>query len=54
MIKRIICFLLGHKKYSINAIEGADIIEIKDVLGNHLVGINVCSRCGAVYSDYPV
>jgi len=45
------CLLFGHKKYRPQTLGGADVIEVKDILDKHLFGINVCDRCGAVYSD---
>jgi hypothetical protein len=51
MIDKIICAFLGHKKYSPKCLEGNDFITLKDDLDSKLVSINVCERCGAVYSD---
>ena len=54
MIKYILCFFFGHVKYEpqILKISGRkDIITLYDILGEKLVSINVCKRCGAVYSD---
>ncbi len=45
------CLLFGHKKYRPNCLNGTDIIEIKDMLGVKLVSVNICERCGAVYSN---
>jgi hypothetical protein len=51
MLDRIKCLLFGHKKYSPNALNGESIIEVKDYLHSTLVTINVCERCGEVYSN---
>jgi hypothetical protein len=48
----IICKILGHKKYSPKALEGNDLFEVKDSMGYTLVTINVCERCGKVYSTF--
>jgi len=45
------CLLFGHKKYNPDMLNNHDIIELKDALGVKLVSINICQRCGAVYSD---
>ncbi len=51
MLNWLICKIIGHKKYKVYNIECADMLTIKDSLGANLVSINVCKRCGAVYSD---
>jgi hypothetical protein len=50
------CLLFGHVAYKPNALKDnngnhCSIIEIKDALGCSLVKIEVCERCGAVFSD---
>lgn len=45
------CLLFGHKRYSPNVLRGHSLITLKDSLGSDLVSINVCERCGAVFSD---
>ena len=51
MWNKIKCFFVGHKKYSPNALKGEEFMELKDALGESLVKVNVCERCGAVYSN---
>ncbi len=53
MIKRIICYFVGHKKYNPSIFDRYDILRIEGSLGKKLIVINVCERCGAVYSNYP-
>lgn len=48
---KIKCLLFGHKKYSPNVLKENSIISLHDALGEELVNINVCERCGAVFSD---
>lgn len=48
-MKKLICFLIGHKKF--NCFDGYDILTLNDREGKKLVSINVCKRCGGVYSD---
>jgi len=45
------CLMFGHKKYSPKALENADLMSVHDSLGVKLVGVNICERCGRVYSD---
>jgi len=45
------CLLFGHKKYSPTALNSDDLMTITDALGSKLVSINICERCGRVYSD---
>ena len=45
------CLLFGHKKYRPNCLGGHSVIDIKDELGDDLFSINVCDRCGSVYSN---
>jgi hypothetical protein len=45
------CMLYGHKKYNPHALKGSNIWVLYNALGEKLVSINVCGRCGAVYSD---
>ena len=51
MWNKIICLFIGHKKYDPNILGGNDVLRISDALGSELVSINVCERCGAVYSN---
>jgi len=45
------CLLFGHKKYSHNVFQGHSLITFKDSLGSDIVNIDVCERCGAVFSN---
>lgn len=49
------CILKGHKRYEPNALKvngfQKDLISLHDDLGEKLFAVNVCDRCGAVYSD---
>ena len=45
------CLLFGHKKYSPDALQGYSLITLKDSLGSPLVNVDVCERCGTVFSD---
>ena len=51
MINWLICKLKGHKKYDPNILNGNDLMTISDSLGVSLVRINVCKRCGELYTD---
>lgn len=46
------CLLFGHEKYSPQILNGKDIVLVNDALGAPLVSINVCKRCGKVYSTF--
>jgi hypothetical protein len=48
---KIKCLLFGHKKYSPNILQGHSMFTLKDAIGSDLVSIDVCERCGAVFSD---
>lgn len=50
-MNRIICWLLGHTAYRPNALNNCGLVSLHDALGETLVTIDVCKRCGAVYSD---
>lgn len=52
MWKKIKCLLFGHKKYEPNALDGEDFMTINDALGEKLISIHICQRCGAIYSDF--
>lgn len=52
MFSRITCLIKGHKKYNPDILKGSSLIDLKDATGSHLVSINVCERCGKVYSSY--
>lgn len=52
MIKYIICFIKGHKKYNPKALNGVDVLTINDAMGVKLTSINICERCGKVYSEW--
>ena len=45
------CILLGHIPYKPNVLNGNSLLEVRDKLGASLVKVDVCSRCGAVYSN---
>jgi hypothetical protein len=51
MIKYILCFLLGHKKHCSKSMPDGNVIKTVDILGNELLTISVCERCGKVYSN---
>jgi len=51
MLKIITCLILGHIKYEPAALRDVDMVWVEDTLGQKLVGINTCQRCGGVYSD---
>ncbi len=50
-MSRFICWLFGHRKYDPQVLEGKDFSTLRDALGSPLVSVNICERCGAVYSD---
>ena len=51
MVNWLKCKIFGHIKYNPNALNGSDLLELNDYLDNSLVKVNVCARCGAVYSN---
>ena len=61
----LMCFFLGHKKYNPKTLQNRDFLNITEdfratINGEDknyhttLVSVNICRRCGAVYSDYPI
>ena len=51
MWSKIWCAIVGHKKYSPDALKGNEFIELKDQLGHSLVKVNICERCGSIYTN---
>ena len=49
---KIKCLIFGHEKRNFKTINGANIITMTDQLGNEIVAINICKRCGKVYSNW--
>jgi hypothetical protein len=49
---KIKCVIFGHEKREFKTIEGANIITMTDELGAEIVAINICKRCGKVYSNW--
>lgn len=45
------CIVFGHKKYKIKSLGFDDLFTIRDALGVRLFAINVCERCGNVFTD---
>ncbi len=52
IMNKILCFIKGHKRYTPKVLNGNHIILLRDNLGESLVSIDVCERCGAVYSTF--
>ncbi len=52
LMNKLKCLILGHKRYKPKVLNGAHIIMIRDNLGEPLVSIDVCERCGEVYSTF--
>lgn len=52
----ILCYFLGHVKYVPEHLHDFPftLLLLNDIDGSPLVKVNVCSRCGVVYSDLPV
>ena len=54
LLKFIYCLLFSHKKYNPNALHGKSFVTLTDELGASLVEVNICRRCGNLYTDFPV
>jgi hypothetical protein len=52
IMNKLKCLILGHKRYKPKSLNGNHIILIRDSMGDKLVSIDVCERCGAVYSTF--
>lgn len=52
IMNKILCLIKGHKRYAPKVLNGNHIILLRDSLGESLVSIDVCKRCGAVYSTF--
>ena len=52
VINKMKCLFLGHKRYSPKVLNGNHFFLLRDSLGESLVSIDVCERCGAVYSKF--
>lgn len=52
IMNKLKCLVLGHKQYKPTVLNGNHIILLRDSLGESLVSIDVCERCGAVYSTF--
>jgi hypothetical protein len=53
MIQFLICLAIGHKKYTPHCVisNKGDFIRMEDALGHTLIAINVCERCGKLYTS---
>jgi hypothetical protein len=51
LFKKIICWLFGHKKYNPKVLKGGDFLWMEDELNQKLISINICKRCGELYTD---
>jgi hypothetical protein len=52
IFKKLICWLFGHKKYNPKCLRNKDFMVLRSD-GEKLVGINICERCGNLYTDFP-
>lgn len=50
-MKFIICLLFGHKRYRPKVFNNYSFITIRDSIGEDLYHINICERCGLVFSE---
>lgn len=52
IMNKLKCLILGHKRYTPKSLNGNHIMLLRDNLGESLVAIDVCERCGTVYSTF--
>lgn len=45
------CFFFGHRKLKLQTLGDNDVLELRDCVGSKLIRVNVCSRCGRLYTN---
>jgi len=52
IMNKLKCLILGHKRYKPKSLNGNHILLLRDDMGDSLVSVDICERCGAVYSTF--
>jgi hypothetical protein len=54
LFKKLKCWFLGHKKYNPKSLRNEDFMVLRDDLGQKLITVNICARCGSLYTNFSV
>jgi len=52
VMNKLKCLILGHKRFKSKSLNGNHILLLRDDMGESLVSVDICERCGAVYSTF--
>jgi hypothetical protein len=52
VMNKLKCLILGHKRFKPKSLNGNHILLLRDDMGESLVSVDICERCGAVYSTF--